>query len=158
MNLLFSFLVAAQLTTIADFGGEPTNFPTDSQIREIAKSKLNQIKRLEVKPYRNAFPVKSKQLSPGDVETMETPQPLLEAIFIIGYDNRSIEWLTRNKEYLVEINAWGAVVNVENESELNHLADAAYPLELSPMNLDAPAKALGLSHYPALIYKKEIKQ
>ena len=104
------------------------------------------------------LPVKSEQLSPGDVPRRVIQAPGLTPIFLIGDDDRSRAWLRQRGPALRDRNAIGLVVNVETAQALASLRQVAGGLTLSPVSGDDLAARLGLKHYPVLITATGIEQ
>ncbi|MGK9007619.1 PFL_4695 family integrating conjugative element protein, partial [Citrobacter europaeus] len=60
------------------------------------------------------LPVRSTQLSPGEVQRRVIRAPGLTALFLVGDDERSRAWLRQRQAALRELQAVGLVVNVES--------------------------------------------
>ncbi|MDO9600370.1 MAG: integrating conjugative element protein [Azoarcus sp.] len=104
------------------------------------------------------LPVRSTQLSPGDVPRRVIRAPGLTPLFLIGDDERSRTWLRQRQPALRELQAAGLVVNVESMAALAALRRLAPGLTLSPASGDDLAQRLGLRHYPVLITAAGIEQ
>ena len=104
------------------------------------------------------LPVRSTQLSPGEVQRRVIRAPGLTALFLIGDDERSRAWLRQRQAALRELQAVGLVVNVESMAALTALRGLAPGLTLSPASGDDLAQRLGLSHYPVLITSTGVEQ
>ena len=103
------------------------------------------------------LPVRSTQLSPGEVQRRVIRAPGL-ALFLIGDDERSRAWLLQRQATLRELQAVGLVVNVESMAALTALRRLAPGLTLSPASGDDLAQRLGLRHYPVLITSTGVEQ
>src|SRR3546814_3217184 len=77
------------------------------------------------------LPVRSTQLSPGEVQRRVIRAPGLTALFLIGDDERSRAWLRQRQAALRELQAVGLVVNVESMAALTALRRLAPGLILS---------------------------
>lgn len=106
------------------------------------------------------LPVRSTQLSPGEVQRRVIRAPGLTALFLIGDDERSRAWLRQRQAALRELQAVGLVVNVESAAALAELRRLAPGLTLSPASGDDLAQRLGLGlrHYPVLITATGVEQ
>ncbi|MEB1846796.1 integrating conjugative element protein [Xanthomonas campestris pv. campestris] len=104
------------------------------------------------------LPVRSANLSPGDVPRRVIRAPGLTPLFLVGDDARSRAWLRQRHAALRELGAVGLVVNVESTAALVELRRLAPGLTLSPASGDDLAQRLGLRHYPVLITATGIEQ
>ena len=104
------------------------------------------------------LPVRSTQLSPGEVQRRVIRAPGLTALFLIGDDERSRAWLRQRQAALRELQAVGLAVNVESMAALTALRRLAPGLTLSPASGDDLAQRLGLRHYPVLITSTGVEQ
>lgn len=104
------------------------------------------------------LPVRSENLSPGDVPRRVIRAPGLTPLFLVGDDARSRAWLRQRHAALRELGAVGQVVNVESTAALVELRRLAPGLTLAPASGDDLAQRLGLRHYPVLITATGIEQ
>lgn len=104
------------------------------------------------------LPVRSTQLSPGEVQRRVIRAPDLTALFLVGDDERSRAWLWQRQAELSELGAVGLVVNVESMAALMALRRLVPGLTLSPVSGDDLAQRLGLRHYPVLITPTGVEQ
>lgn len=104
------------------------------------------------------LPVRSANLSPGDVPRRVIRAPGLTPLFLVGDDARSRAWLRQRHATLRELGAVGLVVNVESTAALVELRHLAPGLTLAPASGDDLAQRLGLRHYPVLITSTGIEQ
>ena len=102
------------------------------------------------------FPVKSRA-RPGVVLKHHASIDLPRAIFVIGDDDSSRQWLQQNHDKLKQLDALGLMTNVDEPSKLYRLAQA-YDLSIIPEDIDTLLKILGLNAYPFLYYQGEITQ
>lgn len=105
------------------------------------------------------FPVKTANLTPGDVprRVVELPQ-LPTPLFLIGTDPRSRDWLLQYRNRLQNAQAVGLVVEAASLAEFHALEAIADGLSLTPAPVPQLAKHLGLAHYPVLISRTLIEQ
>ena len=104
------------------------------------------------------LPVRSTQLSPGEVQHRVIRAPGLMPLFLVGDDERSRAWLHQRQAALRELGAVGLVVHVESAAALAELRRLAVGLNLSPASGDDLAQRLGLRHYPVLITPTGVEQ
>ena len=104
------------------------------------------------------LPVRSTQLSPGEVQHRVIRAPGLMPLFLVGDDERSRAWLHQRQAALRELGAVGLVVNVESAAALEELRRLAAGVILSPASGDDLAQRLGLRHYPVLITPTGVEQ
>ncbi|MGH8647539.1 MAG: PFL_4695 family integrating conjugative element protein, partial [Gammaproteobacteria bacterium] len=105
-------------------------------------------------PLAHHLPIRSPSLSPGTVEARHHPTRLLQPLFLVGTDPRSLAWLEANRERLEQMGAIGMLVQADNEAELKQAIAAAQGLPLIPASGEAFATALGIRHYPVLITRE----
>lgn len=159
LTLGLSSNIWAENIVIADFGGE-------SAIRFYES--LQPEHDVNAPHYPNALPssvsefdmlpIVSHKLTPGKVEAKAFDLAGIQPIFLIGADNLSRHWMTDNYQKLVQLNATGLVVNVNNKQELMFLRSQAPELRLLPVSGDDLAERVPLSHYPALITETGVSQ
>jgi integrating conjugative element protein (TIGR03765 family) len=159
--LLFSTLVAAELTVIHDSGDtrplapllgavavtEPTGSGADVSHPDLGAANLERL-----------LPIRSPGLTAGKVVPRPLEQRFARPFFLIGADPVSREWLAKNRAELVRIGAVGMLVQAETLDELHLVAELANGLPILPASATDIAEALGLSHYPVLISGKGIAQ
>lgn len=105
----------------------------------------------------HAFPVKTKELTPGAFNPLTIHLPYLERpLFIIGSEPFSRQWLIRNLKRLSALNAVGLVVNIATSEELTSLKALAGSLTLYALPGSELARQFKLNHYPALLTKDRI--
>ncbi|WP_248916004.1 integrating conjugative element protein [Pseudomonas moorei] len=105
-----------------------------------------------------AFPVRSTQLTPGEVQGRVINAPGLQPMFVVGDDEFSMTWLLQRREQLQQIQAVGVVVNVVNAERLAEVRRWANGIEMVPSPADDLAERLGIRHYPLLITATAIQQ
>ncbi len=104
------------------------------------------------------LPVKTPELTPGKVTRRSLQLPGMGALFLIGDDPDSRQWLSQNAERLKARHAVGLVVNVSEMSGLQSLRTLAPDVLLSPASGSELARRLQLQHYPVLITETALTQ
>jgi len=95
-----------------------------------------------------AFPVRSTQLTPGEVQGRMINAPGLQPMFVLGDDELSRTWLLQRR----------VVVNVANAERFAEVRRWAADLEMVPSPANDLAGRLGIRHYPLLITATTIQQ
>lgn len=154
---------ADALIIVADHGGTsalPYYEALNLQPRAEVSAPPIEIPRPPAKPFNEAdmLPVRSMQLSPGDVARRLIEAPGMPPFFLVGDDNRSRAWLRQRALRIHELNAVGLVVNVKSAEALAALRALVPGLLLSPVAGDDLAERLGLRHYPVLITATSVEQ
>lgn len=153
-----SFTVQAELTIVADFGGQSTATYFEG-INNQGKEKIPQAESVPAPvAAMTALPVSTPELTPGKVDARALTLPGMRPMFLIGDDDLSRRWLSLRRDVLGQLNAVGLVVNVASEGALNDLKKHADGLALVPVSGSDLAKRLGLSHYPVLLTEKGVEQ
>lgn len=158
-SLCISHSILAEVTVIADFGGE-------SAVRFYEALQPEHDENAQIYPNSipasvseaDILPIVSHKLSPGFVKSKLFDLTGIQAIFLIGADNTSAQWLQQNREKLITLNATGLVVNVRTLSELNQLREIVPELRILPTPGDDLAERIGITHYPALITESGVSQ
>ncbi len=152
-----SFSVQAELTVVADLGGQSTatyfegiNNQGREVVPQVGPEPLSA-------PVMTILPVTTPELTPGKVEARMLSLSGIRPMFLIGDDDLSRRWLSQRRDVLGQLNAVGLVVNVANEGGLNDLKKHADGLELLPVSGSDLAKRLGLTHYPVLLTEKGLE-
>lgn len=153
--IVFSPAAFADLNVIADLGGQST------------QAIFEAVNRQDTPPVTAAvpeqgeaamLPVITPELTPGNVTPRTLQLPGIGALFIIGDDSYSRQWLKQNARQLAARNAAGLIVNVESMASLVALRDLAPGLQLAPSSGSELARRLQLSHYPVLITDSGLSQ
>lgn len=108
----------SQLNVIADLGGKsaaPFYEGINAEPQPQDQSNLPDYSEGSV------LPVATPELTPGMVAPRALNLPGIGALFLIGDDGQSQEWLSRNAELLTRRGAVGMVVNVGNSTSLQQL-------------------------------------
>lgn len=149
------FLSHAELNVIADLGGTSAA-PFYEGINAEPQSQQNSIQPDYSEG--SVLPVATPELTPGMVEPRALKLPGIGALFVIGEDGQSQEWLSRNAELLSRRGAVGMVVNVSSSASLQQLRQIAPALQLAPVSSSDLARRLKLEHYPVLITEHSLSQ
>lgn len=105
------------------------------------------------------LPIHTPEMSPGSVAKRPLNKPeLTQPLFLIGPDARSLAWLRRHRERLIQINAIGMLVEANTLSDLQAVAAISKGLRIMPASASDIARLLGLTHYPVLIARSGIEQ
>ncbi|CAM3379767.1 hypothetical protein XNC1_3521 [Xenorhabdus nematophila ATCC 19061] len=104
------------------------------------------------------LPVRTLELSPGKVASRPLQLPGIGALFLIGDDPGSRQWLSQNAATLTKLQAVGLVVNVREMAGLQALRALVPGLLLSPASGAELACRLQLQHYPVLITDTQLSQ
>lgn len=104
------------------------------------------------------LPVRSPELSPGQVEKRALQMPGLKPFFLVGEDSVSLNWLTTHAQRLTELGAAGLVVDVTDTRALQQIQSVVPTLTVMPVSGDDIAERLQLSHYPVLITATALEQ
>jgi len=96
-------------------------------------------------------PVHTEAMRPGPLQAQRRPTGVSRPFFLVGSGGYSLGWLKKNRERLVELQAFGLVVEAPDAPAYRKLQAAATGLVLRPVSADLIAEHLGLEHYPVLI-------
>lgn len=160
-TIVFAQTASAPLIVVEDRGGDsalPYYRPLNPQPDDTARPAPLPRPRVGNSAEAAMLPVRSANLSPGDVPHRVIRAPGLTALFLIGDDERSRAWLRQRHAALRELGAVGLVVNVESMAALTALRRLAPGLALAPASGDDLAQRLGLRHYPVLITSTGVEQ
>lgn len=111
------------------------------------------------KPVPANLPLVSKLLTPGNVVPSDFRGSNLFSIpvFVVGADDRSLQWIAQRRTELQTMHAIGYVVEVQNLAAWQKIRQASGSLPLYPIPGDGLASELGLKHYPALLSNRGIQ-
>ncbi|WP_237385433.1 integrating conjugative element protein [Xenorhabdus sp. Sc-CR9] len=160
IGLLWISAGHAGLNVIADLGGKDASPFYESINAQQGKAPL------PVAPYFSPdgvgeaamLPVKTPALTPGKVDSRPLQLPGIGALFLIGDDPASRQWLSQNAGTLTKLHAVGLVVNVRDRAGLQALRALVPDLRLSPAAGTELARRLQLQHYPVLITETRLAQ
>ncbi len=161
---LFSLVNAdekkARPIVIRDYGNtRPSGIPDIVELRKLAYQMRVPVSELiQFSPY--SFPIASEKLNVGNLSApIKHDRSSITPFFIVGADPHSMEWLARNKSYLIENKITrGLITNVSDGKTFKRFSDAAAPLQLHPMIVDELAELFGVNVYPIVITQTEIAQ
>lgn len=106
----------------------------------------------------NYLPIQTN-LTPGDVTPNSIAnEALIQSIFLIGSDERSKTWLTKNCDRLKQIHAIGLLVQVNTQEEISEIQTLGNGLMILPISPNELISKYSLQHYPVLITKEGIVQ
>lgn len=97
------------------------------------------------------LPVFTPELRPGSVTDRPLQLPGIGALFLVGDDALSREWLKANAGALAEQHAVGMIVNVTDMTAVRELRELAPGVSLAPASGSELARRLQIAHYPVLI-------
>lgn len=155
--LVASAYVNGEPIVIRDYGGHASGVPDK---KKIAAEILSRPPTVAPISPNNRFPVVSS-IGPGELSharPLTNKSAQRQPLFILGDDERSLDWLSRNKAYLIQIKASGVATNIATVQAYNALVAAAAPLSIVALPVDELAESLGLPVYPVLITREEIAQ
>ncbi|MDC9612927.1 integrating conjugative element protein [Xenorhabdus khoisanae] len=158
---VISFSVLAELEVVADLGGESTSHYFDA-----INNKSNEWSEIsgseKIPPVQPSFdmvlPIKTPEMSPGIVMDRALNLQGIGALFLVGNDELSRNWLSQNADKLKMLNAVGMVIEVDTAITLSELKQLAKGTFLSPISGSDLAKRLQLTHYPLLITETGLTQ
>ncbi|WP_338495787.1 integrating conjugative element protein [Pseudomonas sp. WP18] len=104
------------------------------------------------------LPVRSSQLSPGQVASRRLEMPGLKPFFLVGDDPQSLDWLRQRGAELQAIGAAGLAVEVADASALARIRAAAPDITILPVNGNDIATRLQIQHYPVLVTATSLEQ
>ncbi|WP_278405972.1 integrating conjugative element protein [Pseudomonas rhodesiae] len=107
---------------------------------------------------QGSFPVRSDQLTPGELQGRVINAPGLQPLFLIGDDAMSKAWLSQRRDQLQQLHAVGIVVNVASAERFAEVQRWADGLQMVPAPSNDLAQRLGIKHYPLLITATAIQQ
>ncbi|PHM24315.1 integrating conjugative element protein [Xenorhabdus budapestensis] len=159
IGLLWINACQAELNVIADLGGqEASPFYESINAQPDNSSMLLQNFSLERAGEAAMLPVKTLELTPGKVVSRPLQLPGIGALFLVGDDPNSRQWLSQHAARLKQLNAVGLVVNVSEMAGLQSLRTLVPDLLLSPASGTELARRLQLQHYPVLITETALLQ
>ncbi|MDA5490235.1 integrating conjugative element protein [Yersinia kristensenii] len=161
-TMLLPLASEAALTIVGDLGGESTASYFDA-----FNAQPNAFTTPEKQPQFSppitvsvalALPVHTPELSPGAVTARPLKLQGIPAVFIVGDDDLSRQWLSLRGEELKRLGAMGFVVNVAEVSRLHSLQALLPEIEMAPVSGSDLARRLQLRHYPLLITEQGLSQ
>ncbi len=106
------------------------------------------------------FPIRTTRLTPKRlIQEQEGYFPaMLYPLCVIGTDELSKIWLSRNLKPLLEMGAQCLLVSAETADEARELVAIAPGLTIYPAHGDAIAETFKIAHYPVLITDRYVSQ
>lgn len=104
------------------------------------------------------LPVRSSNLSPGQITSRALNMPGLRPFFLVGDDPQSLTWLRQRATQLLEIGAAGLAIEVADTEALARIRAAAPGITILPVNGNDIATRLQIEHYPVLITATSLEQ
>lgn len=143
-------LAQAGLHILADYGGEPAA-PFYEGLNRDAPPATPAAEPAPTPLQATGFPVRTPELTPGDVPHRAFQAPGITPLFLVGDDARSRAWLQRNAAALSTLHATGIVVNIESPQKLATLQALTPGTVLIPSAGSDIAGRLQIEHYPVLV-------
>jgi len=97
------------------------------------------------------LPIESRTLTVGSFEPEDRATGVIKPFFIVGCDEISLAWVEVNRDRLLDLKAFGLVVDAPNVGAYERLEQVAEGLVIRPVVGDLIAEHLGITHYPALV-------
>lgn len=97
------------------------------------------------------LPVITERMTVGSFEPESRSTGVSRPFFLVGCDDYSLKWVERHRLRLLELGAFGLVVDVPDIDAYRRLEEAAGGLIVRPVAGDLIAEHLELKHYPALV-------
>lgn len=113
-----------------------------------AQRTLSGLPRITIEHF---LPVHTEKMRVGDFEARRRATGVVRPFFLVGADDYSLAWLIENHDRLVQLQAFGLVVEVSDAAAYRRVEAAASGLVVRPVSADLIAKHLGVERYPALI-------
>ncbi|WP_340616867.1 integrating conjugative element protein [Xenorhabdus entomophaga] len=159
IGLLWITTCQAELNVIADLGGkEASPFYAGIHAQPDDFTLPPQHFSPEQAGEATMLPVKTPELTPGKVANRPLQLPGISALFLMGDDPDSRQWLSQHAARLRQLHAVGLVVNVSEMAGLQSLRALAPDVLLSPASGSELARRLQLQHYPVLITETALSQ
>lgn len=157
LGMFTACIASAEPVVIRDYGGRDSGVPGKQELIRLAQQQ-KATKQMFDENLR--YPIQSG-LRPG---YLNVPKKLREPVkgaqpfFVVGNDDFSRDWITKNKMYLLKIGAQGLVTNIDSKRLFLELKAFADPLPLVAVPVDEIAEILQFSVYPVLVTGEEIAQ
>lgn len=164
---LWADIASAALTVIHDSGATRPLAPYLEVLGESARTESparieDSNAKLGAAALSNLLPIQTPGLRPGPVTKRPLRLPnngtLSRPFFLIGSDALSQDWFARHRDRLLAIGAVGMLVQAETEADVAAIAQIADGIQILPASATDIARALGLAHIPALVYRHGIEQ
>jgi integrating conjugative element protein (TIGR03765 family) len=160
--LLLAPLIQPELTVAGD---QPSDFTRPHfQVERSPinnKTQTDRAKQADLSTFADEawiLPVRSSQLSPGQITSRALSMPGLRPFFLVGEDPQSLSWLRQRAAELQEMGAAGLAVEVADTEALARIRAAAPGITILPVNGNDIATRLQIEHYPVLITATSLEQ
>jgi len=97
------------------------------------------------------LPIESRTLTVGSFESEDRATAVVQPFFIVGCDEASLEWVEFNRARLLELKAFGLVVDAPSVLAYERLEQVAEGLVIRTVVGDLIAEHLGITRYPVLV-------
>ena len=134
--------------------------PSEAVSFEMTASEKAALLNVEKAAPKSLFPFKSV-LTPGVVEAhtlSEKSTKNIPAMFVIGDDSTSIDWLKSHKKMLTEIHAVGMITNVESQTRVDAIQEETGWKPLIPVSMEGAANVFQVTHLPFYLNKGGVAQ
>ncbi len=134
--------------------------PSEAAPLAMSASEKAELLSIEKNAKKTLFPFKS-MLTPGVVEAhtlSEKNANNIPAMFVIGDDSTSIDWLKSHKNVLTEIHAVGMITNVESQTRVDAIQEETGWKLLIPVSMDGASNVFQVTHLPFYINKGAVAQ
>lgn len=105
----------------------------------------------ESSPFRVVFPVYTEQMRLSVPGTVKKMLHMRGALFFVGDDRHSRDWLKRSRAQLVREKARGLVVQVRSSRRLAELRALVPELQMFPVHIDEIVDYFNIRVYPSLL-------
>ncbi len=123
------------------------------------EQKLNAKQKTNPSDPENWLPLITSKLTPGNVAVRKvTFNKLASPVCIIGSDKRSLDWLNKYHETLLNNGVLCWLVHANNVADVRNVVSALNGIPMTIANGDAIAEHFSITHYPALITHRYIEQ
>jgi len=114
----------------------------------VSAQEMPEVPRVSIEQF---LPIESRTLTVGSFEPEDRATGVAQPFFIVGCDEVSLEWVEINRARLLDLNAFGLVVDAPDVEAYERLEQVAEGLVIRPVVGDLIAEHLGITHYPALV-------
>lgn len=162
-GVLLSFCLSTQaaLVVVGDYGGQsarPFYDAINNASNEVETQAPVTLPIPSVATPAMVLPVRTPEMTPERFASRAVSLPGIGALYLVGDDPLSREWLEQHARKLNAMHAVGMVVNVDSAVALQELRELTDGGILSPMSASDLANRLQLTHYPVLITETELTQ
>lgn len=138
------------LNYVYSLGNQPSLVPKKQALDNSNKPEEEQ---------RSWLPIKTTELTIGDVETKEVYFPNVQRpICVIGNDKRSLEWFANYKNHLKKVNAYCWLIQVDDHEDIRRISRVTKGVQVVPANGKILNTLFGIKKYPILITARQVVQ